>query len=270
MYDMKPYAWVYLSPHLDDAVLSCGGRIWQQVRVGDRVLVITVFAGSPPSGTRLSPFARELHARWGSPIDAVSRRRSEDLTALAYLGAEAAHWSYPDCIYRQDLDGRFLYADERALWGAVRPADKVLIEELSHRLATVPVTPGGGIYAPLAVGQHVDHRILRRAAEASGRTLTYYEDFPYAEDPPAIRVALAETEAEAEFVPLSEEALAAKIDAIACYRSQISTFWVSKDHVATRVRAFAQRTGGGKPAERYWQLTLAGDGGGARVLMAGE
>jgi len=264
---MKPYPWVYLSPHLDDAVLSCGGRIWRQVQAGGRVLVVTAFSESPPPGARLSSFARELHTRWESQVEArgainehVATRRTEDLAALAYLGAEAAHWPYPDCIYRRSLDGRFLYPGEEALWGDVHPGDRGLIGELIGHLAVVPVAQGGEVYAPLEVSHHVDHQILRRAAEASGQTLTYYEDFPYAESPQAIQAALAETRGESEIVPLPEEALVAKINAIACYRSQVATFWADADHMAAQVRAFARRTGDGQPAERYWKSTWAGNG----------
>ena len=53
---------VYLSPHLDDAVLSCGGMIHRQAQAGERVVVVTVCAGDPPPGP-LSDFARSLHER---------------------------------------------------------------------------------------------------------------------------------------------------------------------------------------------------------------
>ncbi|WP_366972639.1 PIG-L family deacetylase, partial [Thermoflexus sp.] len=38
--------WV-LSPHPDDAVLSCGGTLYRTARAGIPVRVITVFAGDP-------------------------------------------------------------------------------------------------------------------------------------------------------------------------------------------------------------------------------
>lgn len=245
---------IYLSPHLDDAVLSCGGRIWQQVQAGEDVLMVTIFAGPPASGGPFSSFAQQLHGRWGHPVDAVVRRQEEDLEALALLGAEATHWPYTDCIYRQTPDGRFLYADEEALWGDVHPAEKDLIAELVARLSTIPLTPGGTVYTPLGVGHHVDHRIVRRAAEASMHTLAYYEDYPYAEDPHAVQAALTERPDKAELVLLTEEALEAKTAAIACYRSQLSSFWADAMEMAVAVRAFAERTGNGKPAERYWRL----------------
>ncbi|KAB2956573.1 MAG: PIG-L family deacetylase, partial [Thermoanaerobaculia bacterium] len=38
-----------LSPHLDDAVLSCGGRIADEVARGRDVLVVTVFTADEPA-----------------------------------------------------------------------------------------------------------------------------------------------------------------------------------------------------------------------------
>ena len=58
MTDFYPH--VYLSPHLDDAVLSCGGLIHRQVVAGQRPLVVTIFAGTPPVDVELSDFARFL------------------------------------------------------------------------------------------------------------------------------------------------------------------------------------------------------------------
>jgi len=239
------YAYIYLSPHLDDAVLSCGGRIWQQAQAGDRVLVVAIFAGAPALDTPLSPFAQALHVRWGRIDGAVARRQEEDLAALALLGAEAVHWPYTDCIYRRTSGGRFLYASEEALWGEVHPAEKSLLTELAARLTALPLGQNGTVYAPLGVGHHVDHQIVRRAVEATGYALTYYEDFPYAEDAQAVQVVLGEGQWQAESAPLSEEAWEAKIAAIACYRSQLSTFWADEAEMATAVRAFA---------ERYWKL----------------
>ena len=100
----------------------------------------------------------------------------------------------------------------------------------------------------------MDHQIARSAAEASGHTLTYYEEFPYAEDPQAVQAALAKERGRAELVLLSDEALKAKITAVACYRSQLSTFWADATEMAAAVRAFAERTGSGMLAERYWLL----------------
>lgn len=250
---MSACAHTYISPHLDDAVLSCGGRIWQQVRAGERVLIVTVFAGAPAPDTPLSPFARELHARWGL-ADPVAARREEDAAALALLGAEWAYWSYVDCIYRRAAAGCFICDSEEALFGGVHPAEDALIAELADRLRALAQEQGSAIYAPLAVGRHVDHQVVRRAAEGL-KGVVYYEDYPYAARPGATEEALGAGQWQAELVALSQEALEAKIAAIACYSSQFGSLdWADAAEMAAAVRAFAQQIDGGRLAERYWQL----------------
>lgn len=243
---------VYLSPHLDDAVFSCGGRIWQQ-RDRSQVLVVTVFAGAPAPNRPLSAYAQQLHARWGAPANAVRERQAENRSALDVLGARAVHWPYLDCIYRQAPDGHFPYASEEALWGEIHATEKALIEELASRIAGLPLGAEGALFIPLGIGRHVDHRIVRRAAEKSGQPVIYYEDFPYSEDPAAVEMALADGPWQMAPVPLSEEALEAKLDAMARYRSQISSFWADVEAMERAVRASAVRAGDGEPAERYWR-----------------
>ena len=246
---------IYISPHLDDVVYSCGGRIWQQVQAGERPLVVTVFAATPSPDAPLSPFAQGLHARWGHPDDAAVTRQAEDVAALACLGAAALHWPYTDCIYRQTPDGRFPYDSEESLWAKIHREEYGLVAELHERLAALPLAAGGTLYAPLGLGHHVDHRIVRWAAAGLPCHVAYYEDFPYAEDAQELEAALAGGASQAELTTLSEAALQAKIAAVACYESQISTFWSGLEEMAARVRAFAEGIGAGQPAERYWETT---------------
>ena len=77
------YDQIYLSPHLDDVVFSCGGAVARGVQAGQRVLVVTVCSKPPLSGTRLSAFAEALHRKWGlRPEECVSARLKEDAAAL--------------------------------------------------------------------------------------------------------------------------------------------------------------------------------------------
>jgi LmbE family N-acetylglucosaminyl deacetylase len=246
------YDRIYLSPHLDDAVLSCGGRIWQQAENGQRVLVVTVFAAPPKATAPLSPFAQALHRRWGE-AHAPARRLREDFEALHRLGAVGRHWPYTDCIYRQGPGGEFLYPDEAALWGPIQSPETDLVRELARRIVDLSASPDARIYAPLGAGRHVDHRIVRQAAQASGRAVRFYEDYPYAEDPQAVKRALGEGAWDPQTVPLSSQAVDAKVEAIACYHSQLSTFWADPQQMARVVRAFSRRVGQGRPAERYWR-----------------
>jgi LmbE family N-acetylglucosaminyl deacetylase len=247
---------IYLSPHLDDAVLSCGGSIYQQARRGESVAVITVFAASPPPGEPLSPFARSLHDRWRDSApgaefaDPPAKRRAEDRRALAALDEhiDVIHHTLPDCIYRRDpATGAALYTTEAALFSPVHPADPALAA--LSRLPEFP--PGAVLYAPVGAGGHVDHRLLREAAlacDASSAGIRFYEDYPYAAEPGAVEAALGGAGWEPVVVPLDADALAARIAAIAEYRSQISTFWPDRDAMAAAIRAHARAVGG----ERFW------------------
>jgi LmbE family N-acetylglucosaminyl deacetylase len=246
------YTHVYISPHLDDAALSCGGRIWQQAQAGESVLVVTVFAGVRGTNVPLSPFTQELHARWELRTDAPATRRKEDAEALAHLEADGAYWPYLDCIYRRVAEG-FPYASEEALFGEVHPAEETLVAELSARMADLPLEPGGALYAPMGIGHHVDHQIVHRAVSRLERTVVYYEDYPYAEEGQAAQDPFGDLSWQAKKVMLSAEALEARIAAIACYGSQLTSLkWADATEMAQAVRAFASRTGGGLPAERYW------------------
>ena len=49
---------LFLSPHYDDAVYSCGGTLASLTTAGENVTVLTVCAGSPPSD-ELSWFAEQ-------------------------------------------------------------------------------------------------------------------------------------------------------------------------------------------------------------------
>ncbi|MBK8430550.1 MAG: PIG-L family deacetylase [Chloroflexi bacterium] len=129
---MPHYHALYLSPHLDDAVLSCGGQIAQQTAAGLPVLIVTLMAGDPPARP-LSAFAQKLHDRWQlDAATAVAARRAEDTAACDLLRADLQHWDIPDCIYRADpATGTALYNDGGAIFGSVHPADKQLAAELA-------------------------------------------------------------------------------------------------------------------------------------------
>jgi LmbE family N-acetylglucosaminyl deacetylase len=250
---------VYLSPHLDDAALSCGGLIYRQARQGARPLVITCLAGVPDYRT-LSPFATELHRRWGQPLDPMGLRRCEDAAALQYLGADYQHWDYGDCIYRRAPGGAdFLYASEAALFGDVHAQEQGLVVELAGRLKSALQNEDILIYAPLAVGHHVDHQLVLQAAlllrERRFR-VQFYEDYPYVADPQKLAQALqAWTRPPTAHVQaLSEAEMDARISAIRLYRSQLDSLFSTEDGIPEQVRSYARKVGvGAGYGEQYWE-----------------
>lgn len=256
--------WIYLSPHLDDIALSCGGLVWEQVQQGHTVSIWTICAGDIPEGP-LSPFAQSLHARWQTEEQAPAHRRQEDLASCAILGAVARHFGLPDCIYRRrpdmarpDTSGRdtrptgvsepatqseWLYDAEEALWIPVDPAEAPLIRELSDELAYL-LPPQAEVVCPLAIGGHVDHRLTRAAAELLQRRLWYYADYPYAADHPEKLAELRQAGWQTTCLAISHGAFQAWAGSVAAHTSQISTFWSDLEQMKIDLNAFAQAQGG--------------------------
>ena len=168
--------WIYLSPHLDDAVLSAGGLIYEQSKSGLPVEIWTFMCGYP-SENEYSPIAQRIHASWefASADEAVRQRRAEDKNAAEIVGATTLHFDFLDCIYRRGLNGEWLYSEI-----AVSPHEEdaglpsQIAEAISNR-----ILPDDVLICQLSVGSHVDHVIVRHAAELLGKPLRYDIDVPY-------------------------------------------------------------------------------------------
>lgn len=216
--------WIYLSPHLDDAVFSCGGLIWEQTQAGEDVEVWTICAGEAPAG-RLPVFAQSLHDRWGTGEKTVWLRRKEDEKAVKMLGAKKRWFEIADSIYRRDgKTGAPLYESGAAVFGAMREEEADLFKELAAQFAEA-VPAESVLVAPLAIGNHVDHQMVRLAAEHLGRPLRYYADFPYIVKNEHLLGFRLPPGSKGEAHAVSKKGLAEWQRAVACYASQLRTFW---------------------------------------------
>ncbi|WP_298489943.1 PIG-L deacetylase family protein [uncultured Chloroflexus sp.] len=252
------YCHVVLSPHLDDAALSCGGFIARATAAGEPVLVVNVCSGSPPPDAPFSAFAQLLHERWElPPATVVAQRRAEDAAALRILGADALLWPALDAIYRRPD----AYSDETSLFGSP-VCDDPLAADVADLVAMLAQRyPAATFYLPLAVGMHVDHQLVFAAATAAllkcGASCWYYEDFPYARTAGAVaqRLAMIGQEHYAPHpIPLDEPVLSAKIAAIAAYASQMGVLFGSAAAMPAAVTAYAEQVASLplRYAERQW------------------
>ncbi len=168
--------WIYLSPHLDDAVLSAGGLIYEQTQANIPVEIWTFMCGYA-SEDDVSPFAQLLHAQWGfsSAEETIRKRREEDKNAAAILGADVVHFDFPDCIYRRGANGEWLYLD---VFAPPHPEDANLPSQIAEVISTY-IKPDDVLVCQLAVGSHVDHVLVRQGAELLGYPLRYDIDVPY-------------------------------------------------------------------------------------------
>lgn len=249
---MRPllsYNEIFLSPHLDDAALSCGGQIARATQGGEKVLIVTVFTGDAPAG-ELSPLAAELHQLWNAGANPFEARRAEDRAACAILGADFEHWGFPDAIYRRGTAGEWLHPSRKELLAPPQEADGALLRELTRRLSALS---GLAVRGPLAVGGHVDHRLVRAALEAAGLPgLELYEDFPYARSRKQRWLARGLSLGwSSRALALDPEDLERKIAAIECFGSQLGAVFASGRDLRREVELFARARGGERLYSRF-------------------
>lgn len=168
---------------------SCGGAIAEWARCGDATTVVNVFDGDPA-------------------------RRAEDSAAFDGWPVARSGLGLADAVGRR-ADGAPLYRSPLALRRRPHPADAWLAEVLIAALR--PIVAGADhVYAPIGHGAHVDHVLVRLAADAvvgPGR-LCLYAEFPYRVAPPR---ELVRVDATVDFTPWLGGGLA--------YRSQVAAMF---------------------------------------------
>lgn len=149
---------VFLSPHADDVGFSCVGLLRALAQAaGHSCSLVTVFLSG----------------------DQAEQRRSEDGAAAKLLGCSVSCLELPDAPDRPEVRAGL---DRFMPYG---PPHLGIANEIVHRLLPRLSTPAT-LYAPLAVGGHIDHRIVHEAARAlayqlgPALRLVFYEDLPYA------------------------------------------------------------------------------------------
>ncbi len=252
---------VILSPHLDDAALSCGGLLHA---LRDRVstLVVSICCGS----------LRVVNADGSSKIStrrghvSSRTRRREDIAAMHSVDTDFVHLSFADGIYRRSpLTGRLIYRNARERWVLPRIEDLAHVEELYLVLRRLCLDLGRILLlSPMGIGHHVDHQIaaqvaVRMAATNAGAELLFYEDFPYVADPlmgrgdqddPAQALKRLHLAAGQRLVVPVD--VTAKMALLRHYASQVPALFGDDDGMRTRI---ASHLHGPVPCEYYWQAS---------------
>jgi LmbE family N-acetylglucosaminyl deacetylase len=233
-----------VSPHLDDAVLSCGALLASCAGA----VVVTVFAGAAPDDQPLTEWDRK--AGFASSREAVAARREEDARALALLDAKP--------VWLDFLDAQYGWSPK------VAEVTAALAAELDRHRPDCVVAPLGLFHgdhvlvhrAVLALRERVAaageqaSRHIGTAAEARAPPVWLaYEDVPYRQGFSRMQRRLCELlatgVAATPYAPVATaESDARKQASLACYPSQL------------RALGADGRPGCGDAqcAERYWIL----------------
>jgi LmbE family N-acetylglucosaminyl deacetylase len=221
---------LFVSPHLDDAVFSCG----ESVASSRGSAVVTVFAGRPPPACSLT--AWDAACGFTAGEDVIGLRRSEDRLALEMLGARAIWLDFCDDQYGEARTTRAI-GDALAEWIARESVATVHIPlglfHSDHKRASDAALPLIRRFATLQwyVYEDVIYRCIEACVEQRVRLL---QDSGF----------VLERQARAFDV----SAHARKREAVACYRSQLRGLRTRRHHddifAPERLWSIASRRGG--------------------------
>jgi LmbE family N-acetylglucosaminyl deacetylase len=170
----------FVSPHLDDAILSAGDLI-NFLAPKTSVTVLTVFteAADEPGTISAKAFVRQCNAI--SPAELFLQRRKEDQDACSKIGVTYKHLGFVDALWRKKHrlnifskalknilpEASFTYPFYRfdVISGKIKSEDRPIYETIKKQIANLVFESQKNkeyfVFAPMGFGGHVDHVIVQ-------------------------------------------------------------------------------------------------------------
>ncbi|WP_375578530.1 PIG-L family deacetylase [Marivirga tractuosa] len=182
--------YLIISPHLDDAVLSCGASMAQWQEKGADVIVASVFSSCADSRLEL----KEIY----------ETRKKQDIEALTFLGAKAIHLGFTDAPFRSSRS----YYNFSTILFHHEDEERILEQSIATEISKIikEYTPDSILF-PLGVGGHIDHHLVYRSSfklDYPTEKIQFYEDLPYALVPGWTEVRLHKMDYKHELRPFSD------------------------------------------------------------------
>lgn len=184
---------IFVSPHLDDAVLSAGGLMCF-LAGKTKVIVINVFTEASDERQTLSARAFMKGKGYNKPSDLFAERQAEDKRALQTLNLSPINLGFPDVLWRKKTgfvpqtlgailpELQHVYPTYRfhIAKGKIAKKDASTIQEVTQKLQDIINKQKNPlVFCPLGVGNHVDHCIVRNVCTENFSDIVYWSDFPY-------------------------------------------------------------------------------------------
>lgn len=179
---------LYISPHPDDVILSCGGRLIKET--GPKT-VLTVFSGSYTGRTDWDKLC-------GLKVNPMKTRIKEDKKILSQVEVVSIYLDFYDNAVYQDLLNK---KPPRERSEKIERKIKRVIDRLSPER----------IFCPYGI-THPDHKLISTILKKVSGNLIFYEDFPYSIKSPLKKGVLFK---------FSNAVLEKKINLILGYESQL-------------------------------------------------
>ena len=186
----------FISPHLDDAVLSAGDLILFLIEQKIPVTVITVFTKISPKPYTLSAKSFIRQCGYNDAELLFADRRSEDKEIFKKIGIQTEHFDFVDATWRKkenissfrkilsrfipELGHRYPIHQLNVISGKIVPEDQLLIDEVGSAISKIIGENNDcRIFAPAAFGNHVDHTLARKVCAKYFPGAILWSDFPY-------------------------------------------------------------------------------------------
>lgn len=253
---------VVVEPHMDDAVLSAGGRLLHR-RGQARITILSVVKWS--NFTSYLLLKKNFH-----DVQAVTRLRQEESDLVAkLLGAEQRSLDWSDAPIRfwpaerwgTETVERFNTGPQGFVKLFPSPADIALLaEQLAQAFENLAPDE---LWIPMGIGDHIDHRMTRAAClrvlaghwhRFANVSVSMYEDLPYALHGDSVRMQAAFLECGATLVRATEDisdVFEEKLHLVSVYASQFKRSYMEP---VLRKSAEAEGYASGKCAEVFFHL----------------
>ncbi len=185
----------FVSPHLDDAVLSCG-NLMSYLTGKMHMSVLTIFTEAG-EGRQETLSAKMFLKQCGikNAKELFAKRKEEDKTVLELLEASYTHLGYKDALWRKKRSGwlgkilgkifpEFVHVYPTYRFhitrGRIAKDDHDLMDEIEKSLrASIDANTKNILFFPIGLGKHVDHVITSKMGLRFSENVVFYADFPY-------------------------------------------------------------------------------------------
>lgn len=228
---LKDKEYIFVSPHLDDAVLSTTFLIKKLKMANLNVNVITVFTkgDNKPYTPQAKNFLKL--SEFNNPKDLFNEFKQEDSKTMKKLGVDFTNLGFIDAAFRKDAFRKNIYESSEAQFsGVILEPDKTLIRQIADKIKKHIGNLNDVIFiSPLGIGGHADHVITREAIKLLDRPTVYYEEYPYNRHSNNIKSFFSKNKHYKFIFQITNDKAFLKQDLIKIYKSQMFGLFPNKE-----------------------------------------
>lgn len=255
---------IFFSPHIDDAIFSCGGLILKLLPK-EKVLIVNVFCGTDQLKEKgyAQKYLRFCHCR--NSKEYFSIRKTEEKALSLKFSFESLFLPFSEALFRsrkRGLSQKYLYNTKKKLFDQVNQHDKALVRKIKESISEIMLKTKNKkvvLYFPLGLGKHVDHQIVNQIGKnfsdqnkkLKNTKIYFYQDFPYElwEDKKKVTLDHKKLFKRENKIFLCQDELDQKKAMINSYPSQVAALFGSKENFEKQFKVYYKN-----PYEYYWTI----------------